>query len=170
VKIKELARFALLLALALILGWVESLLPIAPGLPGIKLGLANTVLLYAVCLCGARQSFLLMLGKAVLSGFLFAGLSGLLYSLAGGVLSLVAMLMAKRIPGIGVPGVSVCGALLHNVGQTLVACVLVQPRAALTYLPILLFSAIITGVSIGVAAQSVFRALHAEPISFTKHK
>ena len=82
-KTKSIARFSLLCAMALVLGYIERFIPVAPGIPGVKLGLANTVLLYAVYLMGAKSAMLLMLAKVVLSGFLFAGLSGMLYSLAG---------------------------------------------------------------------------------------
>ncbi len=86
-KTKSIARFSLLCAMALVLGYFERFIPVAPGIPGVKLGLANTVLLYAVYLMGAKSAMLLMLAKVVLSGLLFAGLSGMLYSLAGGLLS-----------------------------------------------------------------------------------
>ena len=98
-KTKSIARFSLLCAMALVLGYFERFIPVAPGIPGVKLGLANTVLLYAVYLMGAKSAMLLMLAKVVLSGFLFAGLSGMLYSLAGGLLSLcVMLLLSRRVP------------------------------------------------------------------------
>ena len=82
---RSIARFGLLTAMALMLGYFERFIPIAPGIPGIKLGLANTVLLYAVYLMDAKSAWLLMCAKVLLSGFLFAGLSGMLYSFAGGI-------------------------------------------------------------------------------------
>ena len=116
-KTKSIARFSLLCAMALVLGYFERFIPVAPGIPGVKLGLANTVLLYAVYLMGAKSAMLLMLAKVVLSGFLFAGLSGMLYSLAGGLLSLCVMLLLSRLKDVGIIGVSVGGAVSHNIGQ-----------------------------------------------------
>ena len=156
---KMVARFGMLTAVALVLGWVERFIPIAVGIPGIKLGLANTVLLYAIYLLGAKSSWLLMFMKVVLSGFLFAGLSGMLYSFAGGLVSLVIMLLLYNIRDISIVGVSVAGAVGHNVGQVLVACLAVTPRAALSYFPILLIAGVITGTLTGIAAKSAIGVL-----------
>ena len=156
---RSIARFGLLTAMALMLGYFERFIPIAPGIPGIKLGLANTVLLYAVYLMDAKSAWLLMCAKVLLSGFLFAGLSGMLYSFAGGILSLVVMLMLHRAKDIGTIGVSVGGAVCHNIGQITVACMVVQSRAVLSYLPVLMVSAIITGVLTGVIAKYAIAGL-----------
>ena len=157
-KTKSIARFSLLCAMALVLGYFERFIPVAPGIPGVKLGLANTVLLYAVYLMGAKSAMLLMLAKVVLSGFLFAGLSGMLYSLAGGLLSLCVMLLLSRLKDVGIIGVSVGGAVSHNIGQIAVAC-MVESRAVLGYLPVLMISAVITGTLTGIAAKYAIAAL-----------
>ena len=97
---KKVARFGVLTALAFVLGWADRAIPVSVFLsgavPGLKLGLANTVLLYAVYLMDVRSSFLLMLAKVLLSGLLFGSPSAMLYSFAGGILSLLVMLAAKR--------------------------------------------------------------------------
>lgn len=155
----RIARFGLLTALALMLGYFERFIPIAPGIPGIKLGLANTVLLYAVYLMDAGSAWLLMCTKVLLSGFLFAGVSGMLYSFAGGVFSLAVMLLLHRTKGVGVIGVSVGGAVCHNLGQITTACMVVQSRAVLSYLPVLMVSAVITGVLTGIAGKYAISAL-----------
>ena len=102
---QKIARFGLLTALALVLGLLDRAVPVSAILggfvPGIKLGLANTVLLYAVYLMDWRSCILLMLTKVVLSGFLFGSLTAILYSLSGGVLSLLVMLLIRRYPGRG---------------------------------------------------------------------
>ncbi len=155
-KTKSIARFSLLCAMALVLGYFERFIPVAPGIPGVKLGLANTVLLYAVYLMGAKSAMLLMLAKVVLSGFLFAGLSGMLYSLAGGLLSLCVMLLLSRLKDVGIIGVSVGGAVSHKIA---VACMVVESRAVLGYLPVLMISAVITGTLTGIAAKYAIAAL-----------
>ena len=155
-KTKSIARFSLLCAMALVLGYFERFIPVAPGIPGVKLGLANTVLLYAVYLMGAKSAMLLMLAKVVLSGVLFAGM---LYSLAGGLLSLCVMLLLSRLKDVGIIGVSVGGAVSHNIGQIAVACMVVESRAVLGYLPVLMISAVITGTLTGIAAKYAIAAL-----------
>lgn len=158
-KAKDIARFGLLTAAALVLGYFERFINIAPGVPGIKLGLANTVLIYAVYLMGWKAAVCLMLLKVVLSGFLFAGVSGMLYSLAGGVLSLAVMLLLYRLKGFSIIGVSVAGATFHNIGQIAVACLAVKSQALLSYLPVLLVAGIATGILTGMIAKLVIAAL-----------
>ena len=102
---KRIARFGLLTALALVLGLIDRAVPLTAilggAVPGIKLGLANTVLLYAVYLMGWKSCVLLMLTKVILSGLLFGSLTAILYSLSGGVLSLLVMLLIRRKPDAG---------------------------------------------------------------------
>lgn len=152
------ARLGILTAVALVLGYVEYLIPIA-AIPGVKLGLSNTVLLYALFLMDAPSAAALMLLKVGLSGLLFGGPTAMLYSLAGGLLSLGAMLLMRRARGVGVVGVSVLGAAAHNIGQTLVACAVVGVRAALAYLPVLLLAAAAAGVLTGGIAKAVMKSV-----------
>ena len=148
-KTKTIARFAVLTALSLVLGYLESLIPIAPTVPGIKLGLGNTVLLYAVYMASPLESAMLMICKVVLSSLLFGGgFSAMLYSLAGGVLSLAVMLLLARAPKGGVIGVSACGAICHNIGQIAVASLILGVGAVWAYFPVL----VISGLKIGRAS------------------
>ena len=153
------AKLGLLTAVALVLGYVEHLLPIT-GIPGVKLGLANTVLLYALYLLDVPSAILLMILKVGLSGMLFGGVAAMLYSFAGGVVSLLVMILARRAKGLSVVGVSVLGAAAHNIAQLAVACFVVETRAILAYLPVLLLSAAITGLLTGLVARYTFRGLH----------
>ena len=153
------AKLGLLTAVALVLGYVEHLLPIT-GIPGIKLGLANTVLLYALYLLDIPSAILLMILKVGLSGLLFGGIAAMLYSFAGGVVSLIVMILARRVKGLSVVGVSVLGAAAHNIAQLAVACFVVETRAVLAYLPVLLLSAAVTGVLTGIVARYTFRGLN----------
>jgi heptaprenyl diphosphate synthase len=159
-KTKTLARFALLTALSLVLGYVESLIPIVPTVPGIKLGLGNTVLLYAVYMGTTLEASLLMLCKVFLSSMLFGGgFSAMLYSLAGGVLSLAVMLLLVRLPKVGVIGVSACGAVSHNIGQIAMASVLLGVGSVWAYFPVLVLSGLVMGPLTGSVALAVFRSL-----------
>ena len=156
---KRIALLGILTAVALVLGYLEYLIPLG-GVPGIKLGLANTVLLYALILLDLRSAWLLMLLKVGLSGLLFGGPAALLYSLSGGILSLLGMTGICRIPRVSVIGVSICGAVLHNIGQMLVACAVVGIRPVLAYLPLLLAAAAMTGTLTGIVAKYVIRGLN----------
>lgn len=158
-NVRAVARFGILASVALALGWLESCIPIAAGMPGIKLGLANTILLYTVYYTDTKGTVCLMLTKVLLSGLLFSGLSGMLYSLAGGVFSIILMLLLHKTKGFGVIGVSIAGAAAHNIAQITVACFIVESRAVLAYLPVLLISAVLTGLLTGVIAKYVMKAL-----------
>lgn len=161
---KKVALYGLLTSIMLVLGLVERQFILVPGLPGIRLGISNTVLLYALCCMGTAGAWLLMLLKVLLGGLLYAGVSGLLYALAGGILSMAAMMLTLRIRGISLIGVSVSGAALHMVGQLLASRWLLGSWAALVQAPILLVAAVATGVLTGIIAQGVIRALsHTDP-------
>lgn len=159
-KAKQVAQFGILTAVALVLGWVERLFPIAPGIPGVKLGLGNTVLLYAIYMMRPRDALLLMAVKVVLSGFLFSSISGMLYSFAGGILSLAVMLLLQRGLKANILVVSIAGALAHNMGQILVALVFVLSRAVLSYVPVLVISGLVTGLLTGIVAKYVLKGLN----------
>ena len=156
---KRLALCAVLTALALALSYFERLLPLQllVPLPGIKLGLANIVSLFALCFLGPWPALWVLLARCFL-GSLFAGsLSGLIFSLSGGLLALLCMALARRTR-LSVYGVSVCGAAAHNVGQIAAAAAVMKSTAVISYLPPLLLAAIASGLLTGAAAAGVFRA------------
>ena len=150
----------LLTSLMLVLGLIERQFPLTAAIPGIKLGLANSVLLYALYMLGIKQSIVLMLLKALMSWVIYTNMSAMFYSLAGGVMSLVAMILLSRMKGISIIGVSALGAVFFNVGQILMAVVMLNtPQLLVTYLPILMVSGVVTGVLTGVVAQMVMKHL-----------
>ncbi len=152
-------RIGILVGAALVLGYVERLIPLPFALPGIKLGLANTVLLYGLYMMTWRNTMTLMVLKVLLSGILFAGFSGALYSFSGGLLSLVIMLLMMQYNDVSIVGVSISGAVAHNIGQVLMAMLVVQTRGLLLYLPVLMVSGVITGMLTGVIAKNVLKGL-----------
>lgn len=156
---KTITHFGLLVSVALVLGYFERFLPLAPGLPGVKLGLANTMLLYAIYLMNSKSAFCLMLLKVILSGMLFAGVSGMIYSFSGGLFSLIMMLIVKRFNNVSIIGISVIGAVFHNIGQLTIASIIVKTKGILLYFPFLLISAIITGILTGVTAKFVLKGV-----------
>ena len=144
---QRVAVSGLLTSLMLVLGLIERQFPLTAAIPGIKLGLANSVLLYALYMLGIKQSIVLMLLKALMSWVIYTNMSAMLYSLAGGVLSLLAMILLSRMKGISIIGVSALGAVFFNVGQILMAVIMLNtPQLIVTYLPILMVSGVVTGV------------------------
>ncbi|MBQ7455891.1 MAG: Gx transporter family protein [Clostridia bacterium] len=148
------AQCGLLTAMMLVLGLIESMLPTASLIPGIKLGLSNSVLLFALYIIDARAAFVLMLLKVLLSGVTFAGVNAMMYAFAGGLCSMLGMIALKKM-GFSIITVSMLGAALHNTGQVLMAVLVLKTPALLTfYLPILLFVGLICGAATGVAARA----------------
>ncbi len=154
---------ALLLAMMLILGYVESLLPISVGIPGIKLGLSNGVLIFAVYMLDAPTGYTLMALKVLLSGMLFAGPSTMMYGFAGGLLSMTGMVLLARSRRLPVTVVSAVGGILHNLGQIGLSLLILQVplKAMLLYILVLTGVGCACGVLTGVCATSVMKHLKA---------
>ena len=162
---KRVALCGLLLALMLVLGYVESLLPAVSGVPGIKLGLSNGVLIFAVYMLNVPTAFVLMGLKVALSGMLFGGVSAMIYAAAGGVLSLTVMCLLSRVRGLHPVVVSMAGGVFHNVGQLGMAMLILQTPSLAYYLAVLMLSGLVTGAVTGVAASSVMK--HVKSIRHT---
>ena len=154
---KRTAYFGVFIALALILSYVETLIPISFGIPGIKLGLANLVIVIVLYTYGGREALLLSVTRILLSGFLFGSLSMIFYSLAGGVLSLAVMVFLRRLGGFSVQGISMAGGVFHNIGQLLLAMAVVETYQVGYYVPVLLISGLLTGMVIGVISGEVLK-------------
>lgn len=167
-SVRWLTRMALLTAVAVVLGYIEHLIPMPGSIPGIKLGLANTVLLYAIYLLDAKSAFLLMVLKVGLSGLMYGGVSAMMFSFGGGLCSLLMMLLMKKLGGVSIIGVSVVGAVFHNVGQTAVAAFMVNTAALMGYVPFLLVAAVVTGVLTGIAAKYAIQGLKASGLENVK--
>ena len=153
-KTSELGFF---LAVALILSYVETLIPITFGIPGIKLGLPNmiVVLLLFGQRYGAKEALLVNGMRIVLSGFMFSNLYAILYALAGAAFSFIAMLIGKRLRCFSVIGVSVLGGVFHNIGQAVVAMIVVETFAVSYYIPFLIVAGTITGAFLGLIVMEI---------------
>lgn len=149
---KRVAYCAMLTALAMIFGYVEALIPFGFGIPGVKLGLANIVIVLALYMLPAYQAFVIQLMRIVLVSFLFGNLSMMFYSLAGGVLSFLVMLLMKKVNGFSITGVSIAGGVSHNIGQLIVAVLVVQNLKVAFYFPALMIAGLITGCLTGILA------------------
>ena len=154
------AVFGCLLAAAILLGYVEMLIPIQIPIQGVKLGLANGAVLLMLYLFDAPSAWLLSILRILLSGFLFSSLMTILYSLAGGIFSLLVMTLLKKLRIFGIPGVSMAGAVAHNIGQLAVAALVLRSvESLLFYLPVLLVSGVVTGLVIGVIVRELLPKL-----------
>ena len=151
--VQTVAQCGLLTAMMLVLGFIESLLPVAAGVPGIKLGLSNGVLLFALYMMDAPTAFLLMLLKVVLSGLLFGGVSAMMYALAGGICSMLGMILLKKLR-FSLITVSMAGAVLHNLGQVLLAMIILKTDQLIYYMAVLLLVGLACGAVTGVAAKA----------------
>lgn len=176
------AQLGLFLALALTLSYVESLIPFSFGIPGIKLGLPNLVVLLLLYdgigigvegsaersrkrsvrffAKGEREALLVNGLRVILSGFLFGNLYAILYALAGAVFSFAAMYAGRRTGRFSMVGVSVLGGVFHNIGQLLVAMAVVETFAVVFYTPFLLVAGTVTGVLLGLAGMELLPYLH----------
>lgn len=155
---KRLVLLAMLTAVAMILSYVESLLP-SVGIPGVKMGLANIAVIFALFRFGWKEAAAFSLVRVVLVSLLFGSVGAMLYSLAGAVLSLAVMALLRRIDRFSTVGVSVAGGVAHNAGQILMAMLILQTKQLFGYLPVLAVSGIAGGVLTGLAAALLIRRI-----------
>lgn len=166
-KTKRLTLCAVLIALALALSYTERFIPLQMviPLPGVKLGLANIVTLVALYLLGPKAAFAILIPRCIFGAVFGGGITGLAFSLTGGILAMVTMMLAKKLPIFSIYGISILGAAAHNVGQILAAMVLMNSVYIGAYLPYLLIVALFTGFATGAAGAGILRALKAANIS-----
>ena len=166
---RKVATFGVFTALALIFSYVELLIPVNFGIPGAKLGLANLMTVLVLYKMGVGEALILSITRIILSGFMFGNLFGILYSLAGGLLSFAVMVLLKRSDRFSVVGVSIGGGTAHNIGQLLVAMVVVQTYQVGYYLPVLLVAGEVTGLLIGLITKEVLKRVRSMTL-FTENQ
>lgn len=155
----KVAYFGVFTALALIFSYVESLIPIHFGIPGVKLGLANLIIVIALYKMSIKEAYILSIVRIVLAGFMFGNLFAILYSLAGGMLSLTIMCVLKRVGKFSVFGISIAGGVFHNVGQLIMAAFVLESISIGYYFPVLLISGLVTGFVIGLISNEMMKRL-----------
>ncbi len=158
-NVKKVAYLGMFTALALILSYVESLIPVLYGIPGVKLGLANSMSLVILYMIGAPGAYCVSIIRVILSGFLFGNLFSIAYSMAGALLSMTVMALMKKNPHFSIVGISMMGGISHNIGQLIVAIFLVENLNLLYYLPVLLLSGLLTGFLIGLLSAEILKRL-----------
>jgi len=155
----KVAYFGVFIALALIFSYVETLIPVQFGIPGVKLGLANLIIVAVLYKTTLKEAYLLAVVRVLLSGFIFGNYFSIIYSLAGALLSLSVMALLKKTGGFSVIGVSIGGGVFHNIGQLLVAMAVVETFQVAYYVPVLLIAGLLTGCVIGILTQEMLKRL-----------
>ena len=155
----KVAYFGIFTTVALIFSYIESLIPVPIGIPGIKLGLANLVIVVALYKMSVREAALLSVLRIVLSRFMFANMFIILYSLSGGLLSLLMMSMLKKTNKFSVIGISISGGVFHNIGQLIMASLVLESFSLTYYLPVLLISGLVTGFIIGIVSNEMLKRM-----------
>ena len=156
---KKTAYLGLFAAIAIIFGYVESLIPFFAGIPDMKLGLANLAVLFILEKYSWKEAALVSTVRILVIGFLFGNMFSILYSLAGAALSLTVMTLMKKFSGFSILGISVAGGVSHNIGQLIVASLIVENTSLLYYAPALLISGVVTGLLIGLLAGEITKRI-----------
>ena len=150
---RRVALDGILVALAMIFSYIETFIPLNFGVPGIKLGLANLIVLLGLSFLPALDVFLISMVRILLSSLLFGNVMALWYSLAGGLLSFLLMWVLTRREGYSLIGISMAGGVMHNIGQVLTAALIVQTVQLAYYLPVLLVAGLVTGAIVGALGK-----------------
>ena len=145
----------LTIALAMIMSYIEALVPLSFAVPGIKMGLANIVIIFVLYKIGTKEAILVSLIRVILVSLLFSNIMAMAYSFAGAVLSLSVMWVLKKTDKFSVVGVSIAGGIMHNVGQIIMAVILLGTEQIALYLPVLIITGTATGVVIGIVSGLV---------------
>jgi len=161
VNVKKMVLLAILISQALVLSIIESWipLPVPVPVPGIKLGLANIVTIFIIVFYGYREALSVVLVRCLLSSFFSGGVTVFLFSISGGILSSIVMslLYKKFSKFFSIIGISIAGAVMHNIGQIIMAVIVMKDIAVLGYIPVLIIAGIVTGLLVGVAAKLLIK-------------
>ncbi len=153
-KSKRIALFGIMVALAFTFSYLESLIPFNFAIPGVKLGLANLVVVVALYIMKPAEAFFIAIIRILLAGLTFGNVYSLAYSLCGGILSFAVMLLVKKTK-LSVIGVSMLGGICHNIGQIIVAAIVMETARIAYYLPVLLGAGLVTGLLMGIISRLV---------------
>ncbi len=159
-KTNRIALYGMLIAAAMILSYIETFIPVFAAVPGMKIGLANIVVVFALYSMGTKQAAAISAVRILLVAFSFGNLFSMAYSLAGAVLSLAVMALMKKSGAFGVAGVSVAGGVCHNIGQLILAAFLLETSRLMYYLPFLIISGAVSGTAIGILAAVVIKRMN----------
>ncbi len=156
---KEMALTGVFIALAMVLSYLESLVPIGFAVPGIKLGLANLVTIVSLYKLGLKNTIIISMGRILLSGILFGNMMIIIYSLAGAFLSILVMVLVKNTKIFSATGVSICGAIAHNLGQIIVAVISLENMNIMYYMIVLAIAGAVAGTVIGLLSGMIIKSI-----------
>lgn len=159
---KKLVTMAISVSLALILSFIESQIPAFVAVPGVKLGLANIAVVFALYKLGEGEAAIISAIRVILLAILFGSFTSFLFSLSGATVSFILMLALKRLTPLGKVGVSVIGGVSHNLAQIGVACLILETNLLVYYLPFLLISGTVAGIVIGVVSALLVAKINLE--------
>ncbi|MEE0944692.1 MAG: Gx transporter family protein [Clostridia bacterium] len=155
-KAREITEIGVLCAIAAVLGYIEALLPPFVPVTGFKIGLANIAVMFALYRFGKKHAFFVMLVKVLITSLWFSGLNALIYSLFGGIFSWLAMVNAVKFK-LSKVGVGMCGGVFHNIGQIVVACLVLNTNTALYFAPMLLPLGLVSGAFVGMVVRVLIK-------------
>lgn len=155
INTKKLILLGLMVSYSLVLFLIETIIPnpLIAIFPGAKLGLSNIITLLCLINFGLKDTFKILTVRIIISSMFAGPISTLLFSIAGGYMSLFGMYLALKIRDLSIIGVSVCGAIMHNIGQLLMAAIIIKNISMMSYLPVMLGASVVTGVFIGIVAK-----------------
>ena len=158
-KTKKLVTLAVTISVAMILSFVESRIPAFVAIPGVKVGLANIAVIFALYKMGWREAITVSVIRVILVALLFGSVVSLAYSIAGALISLSLMILLRKIGIFTEVAVSVVGGITHNIGQILIAFLLLETKVVFYYLPFLMVSGVIAGIAVGVASALLIKRI-----------
>ena len=153
--VKKIVLIGILSSLAIVLGYIEQMIPLPVSFPGVKLGLSNICVILALYVSGSKSAFMVSLIKSFVCGILFWGAGGMIYGVSGAILSFIIMSVIKRYELLGVVGVSVAGAVFHNIGQLIALFIMSGSFSFIYYLSVLGIAAVITGTVTGIISTVI---------------
>ncbi|MDO5403805.1 MAG: Gx transporter family protein [Eubacteriales bacterium] len=156
-KIYTIAVCGVLTALAMIFSYVESLMPIPLPVPGIKLGVANIAIITVMYAAGVKEALIINIIRIALTAILFGNFNSFIFSMAGGMLSILSMILLKKTGQFSMTGVSIAGGVAHNIGQIIAAIFVMGSSTIMYYLPVLMILGVFTGAVIGIVAALVVK-------------
>ena len=159
----DVALSGLFVSVSLVLSYIEAIIPINLPVPGMKLGLANIVIIWVLYSMGIKAAAIVSLVRVILAGFMFGNMYSIIFSMAGALLSLITMYFLKKIKAFSIIGVSIAGGVMHNAGQIIVSMIVLENVRMAYYFPALMISGVVAGIAIGLLGGILYRKIKILP-------
>lgn len=159
----DVALYGMFVSVSLVLSYIEAIIPINLPVPGMKLGLANIVIIWVLYSMGIKAAAIVSLVRVILAGFMFGNMYSIIFSMAGALLSLITMYFLKRIKAFSIIGVSIAGGVMHNAGQIIVSMIVLENVRMAYYFPALMISGVVAGIAIGLLGGILYRKIKILP-------